>query len=136
MTTRFLIDTSALIRIQRNQVADLWQDRVQAGVIVLCDPVIAETLATANAANYTRAEAQLHLAYPWVAVPTLVWNSVTELRRGLAVHSAHQGLSVADLLVAATALLLNLTVLHQDADFETVARFFPALQQERIIPAG
>jgi predicted nucleic acid-binding protein len=39
---------------------------------------------------------------------------------------------VADLVIAATAIRLKLTVLHEDGDFETVARFVPELQQHRL----
>jgi predicted nucleic acid-binding protein len=39
---------------------------------------------------------------------------------------------VADLVIAATAIRLKLTVLHEDRDFETVARFVPELQQQRV----
>jgi predicted nucleic acid-binding protein len=46
--------------------------------------------------------------------------------------SAHRGLSVADLVVAATAIRLKLIVLHEGADFETMARFVPELRQRRI----
>jgi hypothetical protein len=48
------------------------------------------------------------------------------------VQSAHQGLSVADYLVVATGMRTTLVVLHEDADFETVARIIPDFQQERI----
>lgn len=54
------------------------------------------------------------------------------IRRELAGHSAHQGLSVADLVVAATAIRLKLEVLQEDGDFETVARFVPQLRERRI----
>jgi predicted nucleic acid-binding protein len=47
-------------------------------------------------------------------------------------HSVHRRLSVADYLVAATAIRLKLVVLHEDADFETMARLVPQLKQERI----
>lgn len=60
---------------------------------------------------------------------------VAAIRRELARYSAHQGLSVADLLVAATAIKLKLEVLHEDADFETVARYVPLLRQRRISAA-
>jgi predicted nucleic acid-binding protein len=39
---------------------------------------------------------------------------------------------VADLVIAATAIRLKLTVLHEDADYETLARFVPQLRQRRI----
>jgi predicted nucleic acid-binding protein len=37
-----------------------------------------------------------------------------------------------DLVVAATAMRMKLIVLHEDADFETVARFVPELKQHRV----
>lgn len=37
----------------------------------------------------------------------------------------HRGPSVVDLLIAATAEAWGLTVLHVDADFETIARVAP-----------
>jgi predicted nucleic acid-binding protein len=71
--------------------------------------------------------------------PIFRWSSRTEcgdlsavIRRELATHSAHQGPSVPDLIVAATAIRMKLIVLHEDADFETVARFIPELQQQRV----
>jgi predicted nucleic acid-binding protein len=67
-----------------------------------------------------------------VAIPDGVWDLVAVIRRELAPRSAHRGLSVADLVIAATAIRLKLTVLHEDADFETVARFVPELRQHRL----
>ena len=40
-----------------------------------------------------------------------------------------------DLIVAATAIRLKLEVLHEDGDFETMARFVPELRQRRISAA-
>jgi predicted nucleic acid-binding protein len=39
---------------------------------------------------------------------------------------------VADHLVVATAIRLKLVVLHEDADFETVARVIPQLHEQRL----
>lgn len=77
-------------------------------------------------------EEQLRDTYPVAAVPDNIWELVAVIRRELAPHSAHQGLSVADLVTAATAIRLKLTVLHEDADFETVGRFVPELRQRRV----
>jgi hypothetical protein len=35
-------------------------------------------------------------------------------------------------VIAAIAIRLRLTVLHEDGDFETVARFVPELKQHRL----
>lgn len=130
---KYLIDTSALVRILRRRVSQRWHDQVSRGLMAICEPVITETLTIANTKAYARVEEDLRTAYPWVPVPDGVWDMVTVVRRELAEHSAHQGLSVADYLVAATAIKLKLVVLHEDGDFETAARLIPQLKQERIL---
>jgi Predicted nucleic acid-binding protein, contains PIN domain len=128
----FLVDTSALVRIQRKQVDPGWDELGDRGLLSVCEPVLAETLVIANAKDYVRVEEWIRRQYPWVAVPDNIWDMVAAVRRELAPHSAHQGVSVADLLVAATAIRLKLEVLHEDADFETIGRFVPELRQRRI----
>jgi predicted nucleic acid-binding protein len=66
------------------------------------------------------------------SVPDDVWALVATVQRELASQSQHHGLSIADHLVVATAIRLKLVVLHEDADFETVARLVPQLEQQRI----
>jgi predicted nucleic acid-binding protein len=129
---KYLIDTSALVRILRRQVDPAWRERAGHGLIALCEPVLVEALVIADAKGYERLEERLLDTYPWVPVPDNAWESVRATRRALAARSAHQGLSVADHLVVATALQHRLTVLHDDADFETVARVLTELRQERI----
>jgi predicted nucleic acid-binding protein len=132
---KYLVDTSALVRIYRRQVDDAWYDVVNHGQIAVCEPTLTETLTLADAKSYGRVEDELRDLYPWVPVPDNVWELVVALRREMADQSAHQGLSVADYLIAATAIRLKLEVLHEDADFETVARFVPQLRQRRISSA-
>lgn len=133
---KYLIDTSALVRMLRQQVSQHWHDQVTRGLVAICEPVITETLTIADAKAYVRAEQDLRDAYPWVPVPDDAWDLIAAVRRELAAHSAHQGLSVADYLVTATAIKLKLVVLHEDGDFETVARRIPQLRQERISADG
>ena len=130
---KYLVDTSALVRILRRQVDDHWHEQVTRGLVAICDPVLVETLTIADAKAYTRIEDALREAYPWVPVPDDAWDIVTSVRRELATKSVHQGLSVADHLVVATAIRLKLTVLHEDADFETAAKMIPQLKQQRIL---
>ena len=101
-------------------------------MLAVCEPVIVETLAIAEATRYAEVEGEIRATYPWVPVPDDAWAIVAAVRRELAAKSQHQGLSVADHLVAATAIRLKLTVLHEDADFETTARIVPQLQQQRL----
>jgi predicted nucleic acid-binding protein len=129
---KYLVDTSALIRIWRNEVDSSWRDVAARGLIMICEPVLAETLVSASATQYAALEDQLRDTYPYAGVPDNIWDLVAIVRRELVPHSAYKGLGVADLVIAATAVRQRLTVLHEDADFETVSRFVPELRQRRI----
>lgn len=129
---KYLVDTSALVRVVRRQVEPLWFGLAERGLIALCEPVLVEALTIADAKAYEQVEQNLRDLYPWVPVPDDAWQIVRAVRLELAAQSAHQGLSVVDHLVIATAIRLKLVVLHQDADFETAARLIPQLRQERI----
>ncbi len=54
--------------------------------------------------------------------PDGVYQRAGAVQRALTERGEHRGAGPVDLLVAATAELSGLTVLHYDADFETVAR--------------
>jgi predicted nucleic acid-binding protein len=128
----YLIDTSALVRIMRRQAGPHWYESIKRGLVAICEPVMTETLTMADAKAYQRVEEDLSEAYPWVPVPDDAWDAIRTTRRELAAHSQHQGLSIADYLVVATALRHRLVILHEDADFETVSRHVPQLRQERL----
>lgn len=128
----YLLDTSALVRILRRQAPDERYQQVERGLVAICEPVLVETLTLADATSYQGVEKALLATHPWVVVPDDAWETIRVTRRELASRSQHQGLSVADYLVIATALKHDLTVLHEDADFETVARVVPRLRQERL----
>jgi predicted nucleic acid-binding protein len=129
---KYLIDTSALIRITRRQTDPRWYDAVDRGLIGLCQPVLVETLIGVDAMRFDRVVAGLRDTYPWVPVPDDAWSVIEAIQRDLAAVREHQGLSVADHLVIATAVRSKLIVLHDDGDFETVARVVPRLREERL----
>jgi predicted nucleic acid-binding protein len=129
---KYLVDTSALVRIVRQQVDPAWHALVGLGLITLCEPVVAEGLLAVDAKRYASAEEEFRSTYVVATIPDGIWELTAAIRRELAPHSAHQGLSVTDLIVAAAAIKLKLKVLHEDADFETIARFVPELRQRRI----
>ena len=129
---KYLADTSALVRIIREEADPRWGELVKRGMISVCEPAMTEILLLADAKKYSELESFIAAWYLPVTIPDDIWDLVAAIRRELAPHSAHQGLSVADLVIAATAIRLKLTVLHEDHDFETVTRFVPELQQHRI----
>jgi predicted nucleic acid-binding protein len=129
---KYLVDTSALVRIIRKQADPRWGDVIDRGLISICEPAMTETLLLAETKKYAELEDFIAERYLSVTIPDGVWNLVAAIRRELAPHGVHRGLSVADLVIAATAIQLKLIVLHEDGDFETVSRFVPELQEHRI----
>jgi predicted nucleic acid-binding protein len=128
----YLIDTSALVRILRRQADAHWYECVARGLVALCEPVLLETLTGVDTKNFGRVRDDLRDAYPWVGPPDDAWPTALAVQQDLAKTSQHQGLSVADHLVIATAIKARLVLLHEDADFETVAKVVPQLRQQRL----
>lgn len=129
----YLVDTSALVRILRRQVDQSWHEQVTHGLVAICSPVLTEALAIARTTEYQRVRADLLEIYPWVPVPDRCWETISTVQAQLAARSQHQGLSVADHLVVATALHHHLTILHEEADFVTVAKIVSDVRQQRIM---
>ncbi|MCO8276931.1 PIN domain-containing protein [Actinoplanes sp. TRM 88003] len=129
---KYLVDASALTRILRRQADPAWGDFEERGLLSIAEPVLVEALKIAQTKDYAGLERTIQANYVPVVVPDRLWDQVAVIRRTLAGRSAHHGPSVADLVIAAMAIRLQLTVLHEDADFETVARFVPELKQRRL----
>jgi predicted nucleic acid-binding protein len=119
----FLADTSMVIRLRRGQdVQPRWVDAVRAGLVGVCPVVEAELIrATASKADRDQLRRQLRSLFGWHPMPDHAWRYVARTQDALVDLGQHRGPSVVDLLVAATAEAWGLTLLHVDADFETIA---------------
>ncbi|KJY33246.1 PIN domain nuclease [Streptomyces sp. A1547] len=123
MSENFLIDTSALVRFYRRQAAPAWDEVVTSGVVGLCAPVRQEFLrAVGGRPAYYEADGLLRETFPYFVTRDSAWEDASALQQRMADEGCHQSASPVDLLVAVTAQHHKLTVLHQDADFETIAR--------------
>jgi predicted nucleic acid-binding protein len=120
----FLADTSMVVRLRRGQaIEERWIDAVRAGLVGVCPVVEAELIrATASKADRDQLRVQLRSLFGWHPVPDGAWRFVERTQDALVDLGQHRGPSVVDLLVAATAEAWGLTVLHVDADFDTIAR--------------
>ncbi|MEP6815046.1 MAG: PIN domain nuclease [Marmoricola sp.] len=119
----WLIDKSALVRISTSRDAGLWTDRVQRGVVRIIVPTLLEIGYSA------RSGPDWHALVEGSPVALMPVESLTPQieRRALAVQAVlagrgeHRAPSVSDLLIAATAEMAGLTVLHVDKDFDLIA---------------
>jgi predicted nucleic acid-binding protein len=119
-----LIDTSAAARILTNKtVRERWSEHLAEGVVALCEITELEMLFSAQSlADRLAKEELLAEVFNWTPVPADVYRRARTVQRMLTERGEHRSAGPVDLLIAATAELSGLTVLHYDADFETVAR--------------
>ncbi|MEV0345894.1 PIN domain nuclease [Nonomuraea sp. NPDC050680] len=123
MTELYLIDTSALVRFYRGQAGTEWDQTVSAGLVGIVEPVRQEYLrAVGGRPAFYEAGDLLRETFPCYVIPESAWNETGELQRELADKGWHQCAAPVDLLMAVTARHHKLTVLHADADFDTISR--------------
>lgn len=121
---RFLLDTSALVRLLRDQaVRGRWEQQITAGLVAVCALVELELLYTARSAAH-RAELQELIAgaFALVPMPDRVFARAADIQGMLTQQGQHRSAGAVDLLVAAAAELNSLTLVHYDRDFEQIAR--------------
>jgi predicted nucleic acid-binding protein len=123
----FLADTSMVVRLRSGRdLHPRWTDAVQAGLVAVCPVVEAELIrACASKADRDALRRTLRSLFAWQPIPDDAWRFIERTQDSLIDLGQHKGPSIADLLVAATADAWGLTILHVDADFETIARVAP-----------
>jgi predicted nucleic acid-binding protein len=121
---RFLADTSALVRIFRDQtVRAQWAPQVTAGTVASCPIVELELLFTAR--SKTDRDELVHLlrtTFFWIDMPYRAFQRATEIQAALTDLGTHRSAGAVDLLVAATAELNGFTLLHYHRDFDQIVR--------------
>ena len=119
--TSWLIDKSALTRI--NTASDEWLSRIQRGLVRISTVTLLEIgFSTRNGAEHrvTLGEPPVSSMHVEHLTPAIEARAV-EIQMLLADRGQHRALSIPDLLIAATADIARLTVLHVDKDFDLIA---------------
>lgn len=121
--TAWLIDKSALVRLSGASDAEEWVHRIERGLVRISTVTRLEVGYSARTATDLRA---LLSGPPLSSMPVeyltpKVEDRAVELQLALAQRGHHRAPSIPDLLIAATAELAALTVLHLDKDFELIA---------------
>jgi predicted nucleic acid-binding protein len=134
---RYLIDSSGLWRILRDEALRLaWSEAILARAVASCNPQRTEFRRSArNLDEYEQMTEMFHDLYPDAPVPKTAWTWVESAQYRLIRHGAHRAMSVADMLIAATAAHHGLTVLHDDNDFVVAARHMSDVAQRPVLDA-
>nr|BFE65700.1 PIN domain nuclease [Dactylosporangium thailandense] len=129
----YLADTSAAWRLLRKQIADPWPRYVAQGVVALCPPVEAELMVSVRAdREYEPFFAVLRRTFGWCPALDDPWRHVLAVQRDLIKIGHHRGPSPMDIIIALTAQEQHLTLLHVDADFDSIAKVRPGIAMIRI----
>jgi predicted nucleic acid-binding protein len=120
---QFLIDSSALARMMRPGAESLgWDQAVAAGLIAVCPITELEFFYSARSAEDRETAIEgMRTAFGWVPVHDRAYARAWEVQAELTARGQHRGTGPVDLVVAATAELFGLTLLHHDRDFATIA---------------
>lgn len=121
--TEWLIDTSALVRLDLALDAHHWSTRIQRGLVRISTVTKLELGYSARSPReYRQRFSEPALRFMPVEYLTLsAEDRAVEVQQELMRAGHHRAPSVPDLLVAASAELTGLTILHVDKDFELIA---------------
>ncbi|MER5911620.1 PIN domain nuclease [Streptomyces sp. NPDC001982] len=118
----YLIDTSALVRILKQPARGLWEKPLEEGLIARCPLTEVEFLYSArNAEDRAELVQDLDALFGWTPLDDRAVTRAWDVQRELTEKGQHRSAGAVDLLVAATAELQGLTMLHYDNDFATIA---------------
>jgi predicted nucleic acid-binding protein len=119
--TTWLIDKSALSHLDRADEA--WLSRIHRGRVRISTVTLLEIgFSTRNGADHrdTLGEPPVS-SMPVENLTPAIEARAIEIQQLLADRGQHRAPSIPDLLIAATAELSRLTVLHMDKDFDLIA---------------
>ena len=121
--TAWLIDKSALVRLAASPDAAEWAGRIERGLVRITTVTRLEAGYSARSGPELRAGLRQPplSSMPVEYLTPAIEDRAVEVLTLLADRGQHRAPSLPDLIIAATAELARLTVLHLDKDFEVIA---------------
>ncbi|MEU5342083.1 PIN domain nuclease [Streptomyces sp. NPDC020766] len=135
MTERFLIDKSALARYPKPAVRAAIDPLHNAGLLAVCGAVELEVLHSARSkADAERIREEMG-GFDWLPTPDEAWDRALEVQTLLIGNGNWKALSVANLVIAATAERHGAVVLHYDGDYDMITAV-TGQPTSWVVPAG
>lgn len=133
---RWLADKSALWRVDHDAVAEVLEPRIQRGLVGVSIVTELEVGFSARSVDdHEQRQSAVMSRVLHVGMSARAESRAREVQVGLLRRGQHRGVSVPDLLIAATAEIERLTVLHYDADFDLIADV-TGQPMEWVVPPG
>jgi predicted nucleic acid-binding protein len=119
----WLIDKSALVRLPASPDAAEWAGRVERGLVRIATVTRLEVGFSARSGPELRAGLRQPpmSSMPAEYLTPAIEDRAAEILALLADRGQHRAPYIPDLIIAATAELAGLTILHLDKDFEVIA---------------
>lgn len=119
----WLIDKSALVRLADSPDAEQWAQRIERGLVRVTTATLLEVGYSARTAAQARS---VFRTPPLSAMPVeyltpAIEDRAMDVQLTLAGRGKHRAPSIPDLLIAAVAEIVGLTVLHVDKNFDLIA---------------
>lgn len=120
----WIIDASALYRLPDSSQSTIWRERIERGLVQISSITRLEVGYSARSAKdledtfSTPPFSMMPIQGLTPAIEELAWQTL----RQLAKRGEHRAPSIPDLLIAATAQLCGYVVLHNDKDFDLIAK--------------
>jgi predicted nucleic acid-binding protein len=119
----WLIDKSALVRIPDSLDVGEWNNRIERGLVHITNMTRLEIGYSARSGAVARRDFRQSplSAMPVEYLTPAIEDRALEVQMLLADIGKHRAPSIPDLLIAATAELVGLIVLHLDKDFDVIS---------------
>ncbi|GGT21882.1 ribonuclease VapC21 [Streptomyces kurssanovii] len=131
-----MIDNSAMNRLKFDSVALRLEPIIIGGLAATCGMLEVEALYSARSPDdYERMRSQRLAIFSYMDTEEEDWQTALEVQRAMAAKSQQRGLKIPDLVIAAVAQRLDLTLLHYDSDFDRIIQQ-TGQKGEWVVPRG
>ncbi len=133
-----LVDTGvwSWVRDRRfPSLADWFDAAVAAGNVMICDQIVLELVRAAPNPDAARRVENSLMAFELIEMSHEVFNVARRVQMGLAADGTHRQIPTPDLLIAATAEIAAVPLIHHDADYPVIASV-TGLDERWFVPRG
>jgi len=130
----YLLDKSVLARLEQPAVAAALLPL--AGRLATCGTVLLEVGWSATSPKHYEQMMRDLAWYQLLEINQATIDLARELQTSLVDRGHHRGPGVADLILAATAIVHSAVVVHYDQDFELISEVEKRLQHRWVVPRG
>jgi predicted nucleic acid-binding protein len=119
---RYLADKSALARLHLPEVKSILGPLIENGLVATCAVIEFEILwSTRSPQEYSDVHEDRSIGYEWLPTDDSDWRRALEVQGQLWATGRMRTVPLPDLLIAAVAERHRVTIMHYDADYDTIA---------------